>query len=386
MKKKVIFLVLFFIFFTIPLWMWLTWLIKSKSELKIIIVDKTVLTMQANEHRSLNWILTHDKYCKPNRDLYSIDEDYKGFFPHEDKSFTIKDLDNMDQDNLMKLSQNTDLIYVTDTYGIFKKEWYGVNKKGEQSRKIYGGMSLNDLDLMKHMKNQHKMIITEFNSIASPTPRVIRGTFEDLFGIRWTGWSGRYYSSLDSNKNKELPDWLLRDFKLQHNNSWPFRKAGIVLVHESGRIEILEDKTDLKEETPYILTNRESRDRFDLPSKIRYSFWFDIMLTSHKNNTVSVLYIEANARGDSIINSMNIPNPFPAVVEHFDKDYKFYYFCGDFADNPTEQVFAYLWGIEKLRWLFYSSEDPEERSSFFWLYYEPLIKNILINYYRTLKK
>jgi hypothetical protein len=369
-----------------PLWMWITWLLKGKKELKIVILDKTVLTSVATEHRSLNWILTQNKYCKPNRELYSIEEDYYGFFPQENKKFTIKDLDGYSREKLKNLSNKTDMVYLTDTYGIFRKEWLGENPKGEQSPKIYGGMTINELHLLEHMKNQHKLIITEFNVAASPTSQAVRGGFEDLFGLRWTGWSGRYYSSLDSIKNQELPVWLLKFYKQQHDGKWPFTKAGIVLVHESGRIEVLENEMHLNQEAPIILTNRENKERFQLPSMIRYSFWFDIMLMSRKNTAVSVFHIKSNVKGDSILNSINVPNPFPAVIEHYDKDYKFYYFCGDFCDNPVEQIFAYLWGIEKFRWLFYSSEDPEERASFFWLYYAPIMDNILDSYYRRLQK
>ncbi|MEI7811490.1 MAG: hypothetical protein WCJ01_03590 [Ignavibacteria bacterium] len=38
-------------------------------------------------------------------------------------------------------------------------------------------------------------------------------------------------------------------------------RSGIVLVHNSGRIEVLEYKTHLTEKLPVILTNRENQKR-----------------------------------------------------------------------------------------------------------------------------
>lgn len=108
------------------------------------------------------------------------------------------------------------------------------------------------------------------------------------------------------------------------------------------------------------------------------------MLTRQTNNVVSVYRIFSNARGDSILKSINIPNPFPAVIEHYDNDYKFYYFCGDFCDNPIDSFLAKFEGITKFRWFMYPSNDAAERKSFFWLYYEPLVSNILRNFYNAL--
>jgi len=374
------------ILFTLPVWMRAAWYLEGKKELKVVTVDKTTTTDDGIEHRSFNWVLYHEKYCKADRSLYSISKDYYGFFPGSDGHYKIKGLENFSNEQLQKLADHSDMTYYTDTYGVYKKEWYGKIYRGDVSQYIYGGMSVQDLKYLLLMKAQHKLIMAEYNDIATPTSKDIRSKFEDAFGVRWTGWVGRYFGSLDTTQNKEIPVWLLRDYKAQHNNKWSFKNSGIVFVHESGRIEILENKRDLKEEVPYILTNERNQDRFRVPQKIKYSYWFDVMLTSHANNVVSVYQIKTNTRGDSILNSINIPNPFPAVIEHYDKDYKFYYFCGDFCDNPVDMLFTEFVGITNFRGLFYSANNVAERESFFWLYYEPMVSTILDEYYSSLNK
>jgi len=385
MKKKIIILLILSIF-TIPFWMWLLWHVEGKKELKIVIVDKTVLARDGNEHRSFNWILTNRKYCKPNRELYSIGDDYYGFFPLKDKKYYIKDFSGFDSIKLLDLANKTDMTYFTDTYGIYHKEWFGENPGGNHSSLVYGGMSESDIAFLKIMKSQHKLVISEFNTIASPTRGSVRNEFEGLFGVKWTGWSGRYFDLLDTNKNKDLPTWLVRDYKAQHNNKWSFISSGIAFVNENGRVEVLENKTDLVDEVPFIITGVENQKRFGLPAKIKYPYWFDVTLTSRSNNVISVYKINCNSRGDSILSSMNIPNPFTSVIEHYDSDYKFYYFCGDYADNHIEQWFSKFWGITALSGLLAKSNETGERESFFWSYYEPLVSKILNNYYESLLK
>lgn len=384
-KNHLIGIVAFILVISImPLLMFVSWLAKPKKELKVAIVDKTVLTPQGNEHESFDWILTHEKYCKRNRDLYSVDKDYYGFFPKDKWQYLVKDFQKYDEDRLTQFADSNDMIYFTDTYGLSKGDWYGNNTIGAFSKLMYGGMTQNDLKILRLMKEKHKLILTEFNDIATPTSYSVRSAFEDMFGVQWTGWTGRYFYSLDTTVNKEIPIWVTRDYKRQHNNKWPFKKSGIVFVHDKGRIEILENRKDLTDEVPYIISNELNQNRFNIPKKIKYSYWFDVMLTKQTNNVASVYRIFSNARGDSILKSINIPNPFPAVIEHYDNDYKFYYFCGDFCDNPIEGFLAKFVGITKLRWFMYPSSDVSERKSFFWLYYEPLVSAILKNYYNSL--
>ncbi len=366
--------------------MFVSWQLKPKKELKIAIIDKTALTKDGDEHRSFNWILNNNKYCKPNRDLYSISEDYFGFFPKENKKYFIKDLEKFDEVQLKNLADRLDMIYMTDLYGIYSKDWYSDNYRGERSQLIYGGMSRKELSLLNLMKSQKKLILTEFNTIAPPTSNSVKTQFEEMFGLKWSGWTGRYFYSLDTVANKDVPVWVIKDYKQQHNNHWPFKGSGIVLVNNDGKLEILDYKTDLKEEVPYIISAEINQKRFGIPKKVKYPYWFDVMLTKRSNNVISLYQIFSNARGDSILQSLNIPNPFPAVIEHYENDYKFYYFSGDFCDNPVKLIFSRFSGITKFRWLMYPSNDLAERESFFWLYYQPLVSTILKNYYDSLQK
>lgn len=376
---------LFFGVILFPLWMYLAWLIWPKSKLVIAIVDKTVLNTKGQEHSSLTWFLRYNKYSKTPDKLYTVGHDYFGFFPKDSFKYRLKGLERFNDKALEKLADDIDLTYFTDTYGIYAKEWNQATQSTERSKLIYGGMSKEDLKFLIKVKKRKKLILTEFNAIGTPTQKHIRQGFEKEFKLRWTGWVGRYFDSLDTNKNKELPRWLIQNYLHQNKNKWPFKFSGIAFVNESDKIVILENIRDLNSEVPFILTGKEEREKYDLPQSIKYPFWFDVMKTSRSNKIVSFYNIEVNRKGRKILEENGIPSQFPAVIEHNRNDYKFFYFAGDFADNPIALNASNFKGIRFFRKLFYDRSIASERISFFWEFYYPLINTIITDYEEEIK-
>jgi hypothetical protein len=85
--------------------------------------------------------------------------------------------------------------------------------------------------------------------------------------------------------------------------------------------------------------------------------------------------------GDSILQNYFLPETFPAVLQG-PGETPYFYFAGDFADNPVAIKTAYFKGIEKLKFLFIR-EKPGSRTRFYWDYYYPLMSQILDQYYST---
>jgi len=368
----------------LPVWMFIIWLCIPKRKLVIAIVDKTVLTKKGQEHISLNWVLNQERFSKTNSELYRRERDYYGFFPLDKKNFKLKGLERFTNTQLDRLSVDADAAYITDAYGIYKNEWFDMGDSKERSGIIYGGLSQQDFYFLQQMRDKHKLIITEFNCLASPTSPIVRSGFENSFGIKWTGWIGRYFDSFDTTKNKELPKWLISNYKLQHNGAWPFTKSGIAFIHSDDRVVVLENKTHLQQELPYIYASEEGRDHYGLPKKTAYSFWFDIMQPDTSFNHVVAYYqINVNKEGEKELAANGLPAFFPAVTAHINRDYRFFYFSGDFADNPISLNSSYFKGVRYVKWLMYNRHDPLERTSFFWRIYQPLLTTILNDYYRS---
>jgi hypothetical protein len=377
--------IILLLFFLMPLWLFIIWFSVPKKKLVVAIVDKTVLNKSGQEHVSLNWVLLQGKYCKNKTDFYEASRDYYGFFPGLNKNFELKGLERFSTQQLDKLSDDADLTYFTDAYGIYKNEWYQRGDDKERSEIIYGGMTDQDVEFLSQMKDKHKLIITEFNCLGSPTSKMVRSKFQKLFGIEWTGWIGRYFDSFDTTVNQDLPKWLVRNYKAQHHGSWPFKKSGIAFVHSDDRIVVLDEEKDLVDEFPEIQSSTEGQNKFNLPKKLNYTFWFDIVEYNNDiNHTVANFNIDVTNRGAKILDSSGIPNTFPAITLHAHNDYQFYYFSADFSDNPIKLNTAYLKYIPFFKNYMYNTRDPMDRKAFFWEIYQPMISTILDDYYREI--
>lgn len=367
-----------------PLLMHLLWVLKPHKALDIILIDKTVSNKQKNEHESLNWLLQNLKVVKSEtKELYSL-EDYYGFFPQDSDKFYVSDFEKMDTTELQGIAQKNQMIYIADSYGVYANEWYKHTLISERSSLIYGGLTENEILLLENFKQQNKLIISEFNCIGSPTKKVIRNQFEELFQIKWTGWIGRYFDDL-SESNSDIPRWLVQNFKKQHGDKWLFKKSGIAFVNESDQVEILEESIDLTSNKPVIYTNSEQVKNYKLPKEIPYPYWFDIMQTSNSNTPISLYHINTTPRGDSIMQQHGILKTFPAVIEHKDNDYKFYYFAGDFADNTISKSMSHYELIPYLKSIT-SSLQEGNRENFYWNYYYPLMTKILKDYTDSIAK
>lgn len=382
LKKSII--GIFIIILFLPVLMWLCWFFTPKTNLVTAIIDKTVLTKAGQEHISLTWILNHERFTKTASRSYKIDRDYYGFFPLEKEKFQIKGLERFSKTQLTQLSNDADLVYVTDTYGIFNNEWYTGKNINERSGMLYGGMSKQDMDFLQLMKARKKLIIAEFNTIGSPTDSISRERFEQTFGMKWSGWTARYFDKLDTAANREIPRWLVNDYKRMHNNQWPFKNSGIAFVSITDQVIILEDKKHLINPMPQIFSKKYGRETLGLPAVMKYPFWFDVIKADPRvNQTAAVFNIKVNGEGAAELAKWGIPLVFPAVTYHKGNDYTFYYFSGDFCDNPVPMTASYFKGIGFFKSFFYNESDVSERSSFFWNFYRPMVTNILNDYSQT---
>lgn len=369
-----------------PLWMWLWWKLSPDKKMNILIVDKTVIEQPAQEHVSFCWILKNEKYLKWDGTFYDASSDYMGFYPFKNKKYYINDLSERTNEEIKQMSENLDMVYFTDCYGIYNNDWYDGDVL-RRSKKIYGGMNNADLQLMKNMVERNKLVISEFNSIGSPTNIATRKAFEDLYRIKWTGWIGRYFDELDTSRNSEIPRWVVESYVRNHTYNWNFKGQGIILVNENGRVEILEEGRHLKGAMPIIYTQKINQDKYNIPKEVPYPFWFEINQSSRKNNIISVFKLNTNASGDTILYENNILKVFPASIERAQKNSMMYYFAADFADNPIDMNYAKFKFIDYIKSLSVNNKSIVQRESFFYAYYLPVMKKILEeNYKQTYTK
>ena len=137
------------------------------------------------------------------------------------------------------------------------------------------------------------------------------------------------------------------------------------------------------EAIPKIYTDKKYQSLFGVPGVIIYPYWIDIMINKNDSNEIISKYVLATTRGgEDLLKNNGIPKIFPGII-HLHTDYTFYYFCGDFADNPTKFRFAKLDGITGLKFLMYNAMDVTDRNRFFWEFYLPMMQTIFKESYST---
>ncbi|MFC5623473.1 hypothetical protein [Algoriphagus winogradskyi] len=370
-----------FILVFIPLISYLFWLFYPSKQLEILIVDKTVPLDSYQEHQSIFWTLEHMKFQNSAGEFYQKDKDYLGFYPDTTASFgTFKDLEQLTEKQIVKKANDLDVLFYSDTYGVFENDFNKENAE-EFSKKIYGGLNRGDINLLREVAAQSKTIIAEFNTMASPTPVGIRTEFENLMGLKWTGWIGRYFDQMDTTINENIPNWFINQYLAQHENSWVPAGPGIVFVHENGRVEIFSNEVDYFGEIPKIRTQRLNKHGFKLPEVVPYPDWFDVVLIERDYQVISYYDIDPSEIGKEKLREMGLPRFFPAAVVKDVGKGQYYYFSGDFSDMKNSMGSPRFQGVPSLWRGLHIVTNFNDRESFYWNYYYPLLSQALTKTY-----
>ena len=381
-KPLLIVIIIVAVILVLPVINLLRWTFKAKKPMGIVIVDKTVPTLERVKHKSLNWVLINNRVVKKEKKTsYSYRKDYYGFMPTRPLRNHLWDRNEYHLAGLPDLWEKSDAVYFTDTYGVFFNDWYQGLNVSRKSRKLFGALNNNDNLLIKEMKDRNKLVICEYNTFDYPTADYESYRIQDRLGIKWSGWTGKYYSSLDTT-GKDFPIWMTAMYRRQFKEPWTFKKAGVVLLKDKA-ILVLEEGKLLKSAMPHILTDSANCAKFGVPKTVAFDHWFDI-IDPLDNNVISKFKIDTSPLGDSLLADYGLTNTFPAAVQE-PKQMHTYYFSGDFTDTSIPVWTSRFAGIEKLPFVLYSKK-PDDTRRFFWLYYRPLISSIFNDYYSSMNK
>jgi len=369
--------VIIFLIFLIPVISWISWKLKYKVQINLLVVDKTTPNRDYSEHLSFFWMANQQRWVKPDGEEYNFAEDFYGFHPEDDGKYVIKDLGIFGKRGLSALSDSLDIVFFADTYGIYNSNWKDHPDYGKDTISLfYGGLQPVEFNLLREMKRKGKTIIAEFNFFASPTSMLVRKQTEQLLGVKWKGWVGKYYNTLDTLLDPEIPRWVPDLYKKNYKKEYNFKNAGIVLVDNKERIVILDVKRHLNRRFPVLQSELSTQMEYNVPDSIYYPFWFDINSTDSRNHVLAWFILDVNEKGKALLDKFNLPQKFPAILEH-DKDYRFLYFACDFSDNEMGIYSSYFNGINKLSGVFCSPNQLKDRKMFFWKYYKPFMETVM---------
>lgn len=344
------------------------WQLKNTTLIDALIIDKTVPDNSYREHKGLVWVLNNLKiFNKDSGKPFDYRKEYYGFLPGEGENYEVKELPE-------KLN-NPELVYITDTYGVYNEDFNKENLTGSRSNIIYGGLELDEVRKIKANLNNNT-IVSEFNTLASPTSEEARSEMEDIFGMKWSGWIGRYFSDL-SDKNTEIPVWLIKAYEMQNLKFWDFQGPGFAFVKSDDTVVILSQGKEFTKDLNKIVFTEKSLVEFKVKDKVDYYYWFDIVQPTEGTEVIANYNISLTEEGREYLKSYGLQSEFPAILRK-DKDYTAYYFAGDFADNSKIPSLYKLSGLNFLNKIT-TLKIEGNQEYFYWNVYYPLMKKILLD-------
>lgn len=343
----------------------IVWQFKPSQALQVAILDKTVPDATYREHKGLTWLLNFYKYVQKDKTAYSVKNDYFGYVPEKDGAHTVRELDMKD---------DYDLLYIADTYGVYKDDLTNEAIQGNRSDKIYGGVQKDDIKQIKNAIYKGTTLVAEFNTFGSPTEADVREDLYDILGLRWSGWIGRYFADL--SEGGEMPRWAVDNYEKQTGQKWSFTGAGFLFVSDADQVAVLEEGKDTRSRGNEFSLTEEGKAFVGQSVHARYNYWFDVIEPGEDSEVLANYELDLTDAGKQKLKELGIPSAFPAVIKNDTKTYASYYFAGDFADNQQVSGFYRAAWLDKAYSLL-ARDSGGSQESFYWKAYRPLMKRVL---------
>ena len=378
MKKALLIIVIILLaILVVPILNYIGWSSQTKKPIDVIVVDKTVTSFKMEKHKSFNWVLKNNGFVdKSTGKSISYKDGYYGFLPTRPAKSRLWDKKEYRLAELIDLAEKADALYFTDTYGVFFNDWYQGATQTRRSRKLYGGLNNNDNLLIKEMKDRGKLVLLESNCFDYPTAEYESQKVQERLGIEFSGWTGKYYASLDST-SADFPIWMTSMYRKQYNQPWNFTKAGVVFVSDEG-IVVLEEGKHLTSALPMIVTDQKYMAKWNLPEKVAFDQTFEV-IEPINNTIISNIELATTSEGSALLEENGISSILPVALQD-PSDEKTYYFAGDFTYYDTPMCTASFKGLISKMFFSTKTSDP---NGFFYTYYKPLIEGIFNDYYSS---
>lgn len=344
------------------------WRIMPATPLKVWVVDKTVPKPDYREHKGLMWVLNYLKFSKEDKTQFSYDKDFYGFYPTGSESYSTHEMPDT--------KENPDLIYITDTYGVYTDDLKYAAVNGNASELVYGGLENKEINSLKLNLGNGNTLIGEFNISSAPTNLENRTELGKIFGVKWSGWKGRYFKEL--SKNGEVNEWIVKNYEEQYKEAWNFTGGGFVLISDEGKIIILENVKHLNSKGLSISYNDSYKKEFNIDKEIPYYYWFEITKPDPDVENIASYKMDLTEDGKKVFEENGLNSTFPAVMRFKNSKYTSYYFAGDFADlNSVSNYWSYS-GFAEIKRIFSESVKGDEEY-FYWNCYVPMMEKIMDN-------
>lgn len=365
MRKFYVVVILIVLLFILP---FILWNVQNERPLSVAIIDKTISNDSYREHLGVMWVLNHLKVKNTDGKPFDAAADYYGVLPmgKTDEKPEVQELPTNYED--------TDVIYIADTYGVFEDDVERTDtiRNGARTPKIIGGLEQEEWEAIEERTASEKpsLLIAEYNTFASPTEETVRQQVTRHFGVEWQGWNARYFDNLNYEENSEIPQWVVDD----HHGNWPYTGGGFLLVNDfDGKVVVLEDEKHLLDGSVNMTITDRGQERLGIKGSHRYNYWFDIVTPRPGADVLATYDWSLTDEGKQLLKEQGIPSEFAAVVQKLSGASESLYFAGDYNDVPTVPKFYQVTGLPQIYKALYTFSND----SFFWSTYVPMMKGIL---------
>jgi len=343
------------------------WQFKPYRQLNVWTIDKTVPYPDFREHAGFFWILKNEKIAKPGaRQLYSERSDYFGFYPYGKNEWRGVSMPTS--------GARPDVIYITDTYGVYKDDYMQKRLSSDLSPKLYGALNSDDILTIRRNLGAGNTLISEFNTAASPTNLSDRLTLGRLLGLNWRGWIGKYFEDL--SPEGEVPVWVVTNYETQNRKKWSFFGRGYVLLSDNDDIVVLSEKEDIGAKGLKFSYQGNWGEKLGLKAPVSYRYWFEWTVPDAGAETVAEFHFDLTAAGKAKLDAIKLPDTFPAIIHTPNAQYMGWYFAGDFADMQFSTTPFKMVGIAAIKRLL-ADDTVDSNMYFYWQAYVPLMRHIL---------
>jgi hypothetical protein len=345
----------------------LVWFVRPSLDIFTVVYNKTVPDSSIRQHVGIMWFLKQAKVPTARGETFDYERDYYGYFPDAPEEERIQPLP--------LLAQHIDMVYIADTYGVYKETTGLEAPTLGTSNVIYGGMNQQDVDVLQEYLNRDRpnTLVAEYNTFGTPTPYYIQAQLYEMLRVRWTGWIGQYMADL--SKGKTVPQWAVDRYERNTGETWLYSGPGFLFTDEENEVFVLEMGMDIGAKGNQLNFTPEGSELFDLSGERYYNHIFDIVQPLAGVEVLATYTLDVTDSGARKLQEAGLTASFPAITRSTTAFHSTYYLAGNFADLPYTPNFHFLAWVPQIMTTT-TTDTLESEKSFYWNTYIPVMSAI----------
>ncbi|AEV28235.1 hypothetical protein SpiGrapes_0377 [Sphaerochaeta pleomorpha str. Grapes] len=365
-KKVIVFFCILFVALILVCLPMIRFVLKPNLPVVTAVYDKTVPNGKVREHTGLFWFLKQKKVIPVEGKTFAYSDSYYGLHWDSNGKYYEKPLPF--------LSEKADLLYIADTYGIYRKEQVGIVPDVAVSNLIYGGLTQTDVHSIRDFLNTDRAntVVAEYNTFGTPTHPSVRAQMESLLQTKWSGWVGHYVKDLA--EEGVTVEWERNRYEKTTGRTWDFTGNGYVLVNEESDILIL-DENDVGKKGNELTFTAKGTELTGISVTGPYQGLFDVVSTLSDAETLAYYSLDVTDNGLAKLKAKGLAPVFPAIIRNETAFHTTYYLGGNYAALNYKPRF-YFWEGVLARMQKVPDTKLDSSDSFYWKTYIPLLNGI----------